>query len=141
MPIHLDPLLLIALAGALLGGLALGLDAARASVRRRLARGRRAEGPALRLLRRRGYRILATQPRATVRVTVDGEMRTYAVRADALARRRLRRYVVEVKTGAAASPAHPATRRQLAEYARAFRCRRLLLVDPGRGRIMRIDFG
>jgi len=140
---HLDTDILIWLAGAAFG-VWLGLHAARRSARRRIAgnrrRGRRGEARALRLLERAGYRILARQVEATVRLRVDGRRVTYTIRADALVRRGLRRYLVEVKTGAAATPAHPATRRQLLEYARAFGCRRLLLVDADRARILRIEF-
>ena len=138
---HLDLNIPIWLACAA-SGVWLGLHAARRSARRRLARnrkrGRRGEARALRLLERAGYRILACQLEGRVHLRIDGRRVAYTVRADALVRRGLFRYLVEVKTGAGATPAHPATRRQLLEYARAFGCRRLLLVDPDRGRIRRI---
>ena len=140
---HLDPSLL-ALAAAALGGTCIGLSVAASRARRRIARarrdGRRGEARALRLLRRAGYRVVEVQPAAELAVRVDGGLERFVVRADAIAVRGWRRYVVEVKTGAAASVAYPPTRRQLLEYARVFRCRDLLLVDADRGRIHRVRF-
>lgn len=75
-----------------------------------------------------------------MRVRVDGRLREFTVRADGIVRRRFRRYVVEVKTGARATVAHRATRRQLFEYAHAFSCRAVLLVDAGRGAVRRVEF-
>jgi len=102
--------------------------------------GRRGEDAALRLLRRRGFRVIAREVRATVRLRVDGRPEEYVVRADAVARRWWKRYVVEIKTGTAASPACRTTRRQLLEYAHAFGCRGVLLIDASRGRIQRVEF-
>jgi len=121
-----------------------GLAIAAHRARRRMAcsrrAGRRGETRALRLLRRRGYRVLAREVRATVRVRVDGHDVDYDVRADALVRRWWRRYVVEIKTGGGATPANRATRRQLLEYACAFGVRGVLLVDADGGRIHRVTF-
>ncbi len=75
-----------------------------------------------------------------MRVRVDGVAREFTVRADAIVRRWFSRYVVEVKAGAHATVAHRATRRQLFEYAHAFSCRALLLVDADAGAIHRIEF-
>ncbi|MHC4861931.1 MAG: hypothetical protein ACYTDY_17765, partial [Planctomycetota bacterium] len=114
------------LAGAALAfGLLLGARFVQWRVRRRLARhrrvGRTGERTALRLLDRAGYRLLATEVAATGEVVVDGEPREFLVRADALVRRRRRRYVAEFKGGAeSASIANRATRRQLLEYASVF---------------------
>jgi hypothetical protein len=139
------PLLLACAGAALCFGAWCGLALAARRARRRMARsrraGRRGESRALRLLRRRGYRVLAREVRAKVRVRVDGRTLEYDVRADALVRRWWRRYVVEIKTGGSATPANRATRRQLLEYACAFRCRGVLLVDADGGRIRRVEFG
>ena len=92
------------------------------------------------MLRRRGYRLLAREVTATARVRVDGTVEEYVVRADALVRRRWRRYVVEIKNGACATVAHRGTRRQLLEYACTFRCSGVLLVDAAHGRVRRVEF-
>jgi len=102
--------------------------------------GRRGEERAIALLRRKGYRLLAREVCATVRVRVDGETEEYTVRADALVRRFWRRYVVEIKTGASATLAHRATRRQVFEYAAAFRCSGVLLVNADERKIRRVEF-
>jgi len=125
-------------------GVWLGLAWAAGRRRRRMARarrrGRRGEERAIRLLRDRGYRVIARQVTGSVEVFVDGRRGTHAVYADALVRRGWRRYIVEIKTGASASVAHRGTRRQLLEYACTFRCCGVLLVDADRGRISRIGF-
>ena len=92
------------------------------------------------LLRRAGYRIVARQARAVLRVAVDGRIEEFEVRADLVVRRWWRRYVAEIKSGGAARLAHAPTRRQLLEYRQAFACKRLLLVDADRGRILRVSF-
>ena len=130
---------------ALVAGAWLGHTLAVRVPRRRIARaresGRRGEARAAEILRRHGYRVIAREVRATVRVRIDGRREEYTVRADAIVRRWWRRYVVEIKTGASATTANRATRRQLFEYAHAFGCRRVLLVDADDGRVHRIEFG
>jgi len=137
----------VAVAALLLAslGVAFGLALARrarsqavARVRRLGARGERA---ALRLLRRRGYRVLGTQVSGAVLVVVDGAERRFPVRADALLRRRERRFVAEIKAGAvAARLGNRGTRRQLMEYAHAFDVDGVLLVDAARGEILEVEF-
>ncbi len=130
---------------AALTGLLVGLFLARRRVRRRAARsramGRTGHRKALKLLRRSGYRVLDTEVTKSGSILVDGEERTFSIRADALVRRRFRRYVAEFKGGAAAaSPANRETRRQLLEYALVFRTRGILLVDAEAGRIHLVEF-
>ncbi len=92
-------------------------------------------------MRRAGYRIEAEQVSGRVRVRVDGKWEEFTVRADAMVRRRRRRYVVEIKAGQAnASVADRATRRQLLEYTRVFDVDGALLVDVPGERISRIEF-
>ena len=126
-------------------GLLLGAWLVRFRIRRRTARcrrlGRAGEKEALRLLARAGFRVIDTEVGATGQVVVDGEPHEYTVRADALVRRRFRRYVAEFKGGAeAASIANRATRRQLLEYASVFDVHGVLLVDATEGRIHRVRF-
>ncbi len=98
---------------------------------------REAEG----LLEGLGHRIVARQPKAEVRVWVDGEPLTVEVRGDLLTQRRGRRYLAEVKTGQKAPRiTHGPTRRQLLEYERAFDVHGLLLVDADRKTVREIAF-
>lgn len=111
-------------------------------LKRRFARGARAEEKAAALAVRRGYRILGTQVPGEVTVRVDGEARPVRVRADMLLARGFRRFIAEVKSGAVApDPTSSATRRQLLEYTHAFEADGLLLFDMERGRIHEIRFG
>jgi len=131
--------------GLLLVGVLLGAAAVRWRSRRRIARhrrqGRDGEERALRLLDRAGYRVLDTQVAAEGRVRVDGTAVTYRVRADAIVKRRFRRYVAEFKGGnESAAITNRATRRQLLEYALLFDVAGILLVDAARGRIHRVEF-
>lgn len=106
---------------------------------RRAGRGERA---AERLLRRHGYRILARQPRAGWDITVDGHPRHIELRPDLLVEARGGgARVAEIKTGRLAPRLdHPATRRQLLEYALAFGVRGVLLVDAETERVHEVTF-
>lgn len=113
---------------------------ARANARRG-KRAQRGERVAERMLERAGYRVLDRQVHCTSTMSVDGEDVEIAVRVDLIVRRRRRRFVAEVKTGASApSPTLPATRRQLREYAAFFPDHGLLLVDVEAARILEISF-
>jgi hypothetical protein len=71
----------------------------------------------------------------------DGEPVTVELRCDAVVARDGRRLVAEVKTGERApSLTTAATRRQLLEYAVAYRADGVLLVDPEGGHIHEVDF-
>jgi len=96
----------------------------------------------MRLLRRAGYRIEQREVTATVRALVDGRAEEYRVRVDVVVSRRRRIYVAEIKAGPdSATLANRFTRRQLLEYAHAFReADGLILVDAHRGRIQRVEF-
>lgn len=93
------------------------------------------------LLVAHGYHVVARQERALGFVHVDGEEHTFEVRADLVVTREGGRFVAEVKTGATApDPLHPATRRQLLEYALVFDLDGVLLVDVGAGTVREVDF-
>jgi hypothetical protein len=132
----------LVLAGLLL--VLVGLELARGWRRLGLARGRRrggrAEARARALLERHGYALVAVQETAVGFIRVDGETRTYDLRADAIVVKDGERLVAEVKTGAAALLENRATRRQLLEYAYAFGLDGVLLVDMAAGRIHRVEF-
>ncbi len=103
--------------------------------------GERGERRALRLLRRAGYRVLEEQPTGVTRAVVDGELRGFPVRADALVRKRRRVYVAEFKGAEkTARVENRFTRRQLLEYSLAFEADGVLLVDAARGRIIPVRF-
>jgi len=109
--------------------------------RRRLSRARRAEEDAPKVLEELGYEVLETQARGTMGVRVDGKAHETAVIADVLASKDGCRYVFEVKTGESApDPLHPETRRQLLEYAIAFRPSPVMLLDMERGEAHRVEF-
>ncbi|MCA9667611.1 MAG: hypothetical protein KC503_18555 [Myxococcales bacterium] len=133
----------ISLAGGALAGALLTTALARlwrrARARRRIARGLRGERRAMRLLERRGYRVIAEQVEGGYTLWVDGEPQQIALRADALVSRRGRTYLVEVKTGNSARATERNTRRQLLEYAHAFECDGLILADMERELLARVD--
>jgi hypothetical protein len=138
------PTLLLAVAVALCVAL-VGSVAARwrATRRGRAANrsGQRAEAAAERLLVQAGFRIEQRQVTGHWALFVDGEPVQVRCRADLLVRRRRRRYVAEVKSGAVGSRAtSPATRRQLLEYRTVFAVHGVLLVDMARGRIHEVCF-
>lgn len=129
----------------LVTGLFLGLRGARLRVERRTAghrrQGRRGAARALRLLRRHGYRVRGTEVGRQGVVEVDGALRSFHIRCDALVEKDGREYVAELKGGAeAARIENRATRRQLLEYAWVFDAEAVLLVDAERGAIHRIAF-
>lgn len=107
---------------------------------RRQHRAAEGERRAERLLERAGYTVLARQVVAKLQYGLDGERLQVTVRADLLVRRTGQAFVAEVKTGQAAPRLRTAaTRRQLLEYAHAFDVAGVLLVDPERGRIARVQ--
>jgi hypothetical protein len=131
--------------GLLLAGVLLGAAAVQWRARRRVGRhrrqGRAGEERALELLRRAGYRVLETEVTAAGELRVDGRPVEYRVRADAIVKRRFRRYVAEFKSGTeSAAVTNRATRRQLLEYALLFDVAGVLLVDANAGRVHRVEF-
>lgn len=110
-------------------------------MRRRFARGRVGEQQAVSLLRRHGYEVLDEQLQKTTGLWVDGQWQEVVVRADLLAAKAGRTYVVEVKTGSKApDPTSTATRRQLFEYTQVYEADGLILADMERGTLLHIRF-
>jgi hypothetical protein len=142
---HVSPILVAVLLGA-----ALVLAAAFGWILQRTLRRRRLRAQVLRaqvdeqravgLLRRAGFRVYGQQVQRTYAVSVDGEPHKATVRADLLAARGRRRYVVEVKTGKVARPTLATTRRQLLEYLLAFGVDGVMLADMERSRLHRVEF-
>jgi len=112
------------------------------TMKRRFAKGARAEEDAVTLLEEHGYSILDGQASDENVFLVDGEETSSAVRADYIAEKDGQRFVVEVKSGdSAPSPTHSATRRQLLEYEHVFRPDGLILADMTAGVLKLIEFG
>ncbi|MCB9546528.1 MAG: hypothetical protein H6706_11835 [Myxococcales bacterium] len=103
-------------------------------------RGRAMEALAPNLLEKRGFRVLDDQVERRYAFTVDGEPQEAVLRADLLAARGGRRYVVEVKTGAVAKPTNRATRRQLLEYFLHYDVHGVLLLDADRDALSTVEF-
>lgn len=109
--------------------------------RRRGRRAVRGEAEAERLLARAGFLVRERQVALVFPIRCDGREMPIALRADILAERDGRRYVVEVKTGDAAPRLDTAaTRRQLLEYLVAYRAHGALLVDADRGAVHEVEF-
>lgn len=94
----------------------------------------------MKLLQRAGYEVVTLQARARSWVRADGDEQSFDIRADAIAERGRRRFVVEFKTGQAAALTNRNTRRQLLEYAVAYPEHDLLLVDATRKTITEVEF-
>jgi hypothetical protein len=124
----------------------LGIGWARAASRvgrdnaRRGRVARRAEDEAEGLLHDLGYVIQERQAVRAWPMLVDGEAVRASVRADLLVTRNGETFVAEVKSGGAAKPTLPATRRQLLEYLLAFEVHGVLLVDMERGSVHPVEF-
>ena len=101
---------------------------------------RRAEERAEELLIDLGYVIEDRQVTRAWAMLVDGEPVQASVRADLLVARDGERFVAEVKSGGAARPTLPATRRQLLEYLLAFDVHGVLLIDMERDRVHAVEF-
>ena len=111
--------------------------------RENLRRGRvarRAEEEAELLLQDLGYSIEERQAVRSWPMLVDGESVKASVRADLLVTRDGEIFVAEVKSGGAARPTLPATRRQLLEYLLAFEVHGVLLVDMEQGSVHPVEF-
>lgn len=99
-----------------------------------------AEDLAERWLREQGYEILARQLPGQASLTVNGVAYPFDIRADLLVQMGPDRVIVEVKTGEAADPFLPLTRRQLREYAAVFGVERVFLFDASRRQLHEIRF-
>ena len=107
--------------------------------RSRHRKGHHAEKRAVKLLRKRGYRILETAPVIESTLIVDGETRVFAVTPDFLVSDGTRELVVEVKRHLQGnSIANAGIRRQVLEYLYAAE-RPCLLIAMPEGSIEEID--
>jgi len=110
-------------------------------VKRRFEKAKNSEKQAVILLERHGFRITDIQKTKTYTLFVDNKPHEAMVRADMIAKKNNKTYVVEVKSGKKApSPRSIATRRQLLEYYLAYRPDGLLLVDMEKEKIRQIRY-
>lgn len=98
------------------------------------------EARAERWLVAQGYRILERQQSARGTMHINGRVAEYDVRADLLVQMGDETVLVEVKTGDAADPRHPATRRQLREYQELFDVQRIFVFDANVERLLEVQF-
>ena len=93
-----------------------------------------------RWLAARGHVVLERQLTRRCRMHINGRVAEFDVRADLLVRIDGAEAIVEVKTGDAADPRLPATRRQLREYAQVFGVERVYLFDANAQRLHAVEF-
>lgn len=88
----------------------------------------------------RGHRVLERQVTRRCVMHINQRVAEYDVRADLLVRMGDEDVIVEVKTGDAADPRLPATRRQLREYCEVFGVDRIYLFDASNERLHEVQF-
>lgn len=111
-------------------------------LRRRFKIAAKAEKAAIKVLESSGFKILKEQVGAENVFSVDGHTARSKVRADFIAEKQGKRYVVEVKSGESApSPTNSATRRQLLEYEHVFKPDGLVLVNMSAATLHEVAFG
>lgn len=87
-----------------------------------------------------GYRVLERQVSRRCLMHINGRVAEFDVRADLLVQMGDHVAVVEVKTGEAADPRLPATRRQLREYCEVLEVNEIYVFDATAGRLHKIEF-
>jgi hypothetical protein len=142
---RLPPLVFAAIGALVVAAVWAAVAAARRALRRRRGLARQRHGHAgeqrgAALLEEAGWRVLDAHPPAALAVIVDGEDFAQPLEADYLCERGGRTLPAEVKTGQAADLAARATRRQLLEYAVAYRSGATLLVDADAGTVAEVRF-
>lgn len=113
----------------------------RFKIRKRLRRAKKSEIRAINLLEKHGFEIVDVQKTEDYKLIVDNKTYNVTVKADMIARKNNKIYVVEVKSGKKApSFKNIATRRQLLEYYLVYNPDGLILVDMEKRKIQNIDF-
>ena len=103
-------------------------------------RGRRGERAAVRLLKRKGYKILQEQIKLSGHIFIDDALEKFELRPDFLIEKEGVQYIAEIKTGESANPSNRYTRRQLHEYSYYSGNDVILLVDPIKNLIKKVSF-
>lgn len=106
----------------------------------RMDRAANGERLAERWLVAQGYTILERQASRRCVMHINGRVAEFDVRADLIVARGEERLLIEVKTGEAADPRMPQTRRQLREYADVFEVDRVYLFDATAQRLHDVSF-
>lgn len=110
-------------------------------MRIRQRRAQRGEKDARAVLKSHGFQLIDSQVQHTWTIHVDDQPIEITLVADHIVQRKRKRFVAEVKTGAAAPSIRTAsTRRQLLEYSVAFDCDGVLLVDMEARTVHEIHF-
>jgi hypothetical protein len=111
------------------------------TMRKRFDKGAQAEIDAVGLIESNGFKITEDQSEVDCSFKVDGEKTSYTLRADFLATKNGKKYVIEVKSGdSAPDPKYSETRRQLLEYDHVYRPDGLLLADMKEVELHTIEF-
>ena len=103
-------------------------------------KGKKAEQKAIKLLKKKGYKIESFQTTAKGKLLQDDETLTFLIRADLIVSKNNKKFIAEVKSGKAASIEEINTRRQLLEYSKVFNNKNLILIDTEKNKIKKIEF-
>lgn len=106
------------------------------------AEGEEGERRARGILKRRGYRIVDSQPEYWVKVQINGSEKRYKIKPDFIVAKGGSRFVVEVKKSVSADPiGNRYTRRQVMDYYMALRPDGVFTIDAENEQIHHIDLG
>ena len=103
-------------------------------------RGRKSERKAIKLLIKKGYKVINQKLTNKGYLYENGNKVDYKVRADFMVTKDKVTYVAEIKTGLSASIEKISTRRQLLEYSKLFNSSKVILVDISKKEIKVIEF-
>lgn len=110
-------------------------------IKKRFKKAKKSEEKAIELLEKYGFKIIDLQKAENYNLIIDGKIINATVRADMIAKKGNKIYVVEVKSGKKApSLKNIATRRQLLEYYLVYRPDGLILVDMEKEKIHSVDY-
>lgn len=101
---------------------------------------KKAEKDAIAFLNEKGYEIIEVQKQETFLIYIDDKPFKTHVQADFIAKKRGKKYVIEVKTGQKTRATTAVVRRQLLEYFLVFNPAGVLLLDMDRRTLKKIEF-
>ena len=103
-------------------------------------RGKKGEINSIKLLKKKGYKVLDEQIRLNGYFFIDDALNKFELRPDLLVEKEGIKYIAEIKTGDVANTVNRNTRRQLNEYSYYSGHDVVLLVDPIKKTIKKINF-
>ena len=103
-------------------------------------RGKKGEMTAIKLLEKKGFKILNEQINLNGYFFINGSLKKFDLRPDLLVEKNGVEYIAEIKTGEVADPSNINTRRQLHEYSYYGNQDVVLLVDPFKKSIKELSF-